>query len=197
MAPTEESILFNFLLSPSPLPNVVSLEKFTKLFPKRLQSHPQIRALYRDLQYLRAQDIDLVRENIYTEIERGEKQKKALKDAQSNTGVAGISPADEVETNLDIHLFGQQSSSKPAENHKLQTLLVDMERACLTIESNINSLEVEASEALGRLSTVVGDLSDLRYGKFNAITGGPRFATGDVSNGLKLLEEACNKASEE
>ncbi|KAK2875095.1 hypothetical protein FQN49_001791 [Arthroderma sp. PD_2] len=197
MAPSEESILMNFLLSPSPLPTAISLEQFTKLFPKRLQSHPQVRTLYRDLQYLRAQDIDLVQENIQAEIKSGEKQKEELKNAQLNSGVTGMSRGDKTEADMDIQLFGHKDLliTRPEDRHTLDTLLVDMERACTAMESNIKSIDVESSELASQITTTVGELSDLRYGKLNAPRGVENTIRDDIINGLKYLEENCNKVA--
>ncbi|EFR03891.1 hypothetical protein MGYG_06889 [Nannizzia gypsea CBS 118893] len=195
MAPSEESILTNFLLSLSPLPTVISLEQFTKLFPRRLQSHPQIRTLYRDLQYLRAQDIDLVQENIRKEIKNGEKQKEELKNAQLNSGVTNMTHGDKTEADMDIQLFGHNDGlvTRPEDRHTLNTLLIDMERACSAIESNIQSLDTETSDLASQIATTVGELSDLRYGKLNAIAAGNTLRD-DVILGLKNLEDKCSKA---
>src|SRR5438034_7982202 len=111
MPPSEESILTNFLLSPSPLRTLIPLEKFTELFPKRLRSHAQIKVLYWELQHLRAQDIDLVRENIAREVKRGERQKEELRTARAATGVAGMDHKDQLEMDMDIQLFGQPSTT--------------------------------------------------------------------------------------
>ncbi|GAB1192300.1 hypothetical protein APSETT444_001489 [Aspergillus pseudonomiae] len=89
MAPSEASILSNFLLSPASLPTIISLQQFTELFPKRLRSHPHIRALYRELQQLREQDMDLVNGNIDQELRQGESQKAELRKSILNTGVDG------------------------------------------------------------------------------------------------------------
>ncbi|KAM5441975.1 hypothetical protein MferCBS31731_002804 [Microsporum ferrugineum] len=196
MAPSEESILTNFLLSPSPLPTVISLEQFTKMFPKRLQSHPQIRTLYRDLQYLRAQDIDLVQENIQAEIKNGEKQKEELKNAQLNSGVASMSRGEKTEADMDVQLFGHKDHlvTRPEDRHTLSTLLIDMERACAAMESSIKSIDTETSELDSQIKATVGELSDLRYGKLNA-PGGGNTLRDDVIMGLKNLEENCNSVT--
>ncbi|KAF3481332.1 uncharacterized protein GIQ15_04091 [Arthroderma uncinatum] len=198
MAPSEESILMNFLLSPSPLPTAISLEQFTKLFPKQLQSHPQIRTLYRDLQYLRAQDIDLVRENIQAEIKSGEKQKEELKNAQLNSGVTGMSRGDKVEADMDIQLFGNKDLliTRPEDHHSLDTLLVDMERACAAMESSIKSADAETSELASQITAAVGELSDLRYGKLNTPPGVENTLRDDIIMGLKRLEENCNNVAQ-
>lgn len=195
MAPSEESILTNFLLSPSPLPTVLSLEQFTKLFPRRLQSHPQIRTLYRDLQYLRAQDIDLVQGNIQREIKNGEKQKEELRNAQLDSGVTSMSRGDKTEADMDIQLFGQQDGlvTRPEDRHTLKTLLIDMERACGAMQSNIQSLDSETSELASQIAATVGELSDLRYGKLSATAAGNALRD-DVILGLKNLEDRCSNA---
>lgn len=71
MAPTEATILTNYLLVPAQLPAIVSLKEFTDLFPRALQSSPQVRRLYRDLQNQRNALIDEVAANIETEVKRG------------------------------------------------------------------------------------------------------------------------------
>lgn len=75
MAPTEATILRNYLLLPSRLPSIVSLQEFTSLFPKSQQSSPQVRALYRDLQQQRNAVVDAVSASIDAEV----KQAKALR----------------------------------------------------------------------------------------------------------------------
>lgn len=78
MPPTEASILSSFLLPPAPLSTVISLRKFTELFPHSQQSSPQIPALYRELQHQRAVDIDDVKRNIAAEVKHGERQKREV-----------------------------------------------------------------------------------------------------------------------
>jgi centromere-localized protein 2 len=75
MAPTEATILCNYLLLASRLPTIISLQEFTSLFPKSQQSSPQVRALYRDLQQQRNAIVDTVSANIDSEV----KQAKALR----------------------------------------------------------------------------------------------------------------------
>lgn len=71
MAPTEATILTNYLLVPAQLPAIISLKEFTELFPRAQQSSPQIRKLYRDLQNQRNDLIDEVASNIEIEVKRG------------------------------------------------------------------------------------------------------------------------------
>lgn len=71
MAPTEATILANYLLVPAQLPTIISLKEFTEFFPRAQQSSPQVRRLYRDLQNQRNALIDEVAANIETEAKRG------------------------------------------------------------------------------------------------------------------------------
>ncbi len=78
MAPTEATILSTFLISPAPLPSIISLRAFTELFPRSLQSSPQIKALYRDLQHQRSRLTDAITRNIGAEVKRGNAQRRVI-----------------------------------------------------------------------------------------------------------------------
>ena len=78
MAPTESTILTNFLLSPASLSTIITLRQFTDLFPSAKRSNPQIKLLYRELQHQRALIIDQVRRNITAEANRGERQRREV-----------------------------------------------------------------------------------------------------------------------
>lgn len=195
MPPSEESILSNFLLTPSLLPTIISLEKFTELFPAKLRSHPQVKTLYRELQQLRAQDVDLVRENIDRELGRGERQKQELKNAQKSPGVSGMDHQDLLEADMDVHLFGQPSKTAPEHLHSLQSLLPEMQHACSSLEKETETTELETTRILGELNDVVSELSDLRYGKFNKPTGASNSAVEEAIGGLKRLEDAAKRVS--
>lgn len=192
MAPSEASILSNFLLSPASLPTVISLQQFTELFPKRLRSHPHIRVLYRELQQMREQDMDLVNGNIDQELRHGENQKAELRKSILNTGVDGMSADDQREMDMDVQLFGQTSTASPRDYHSVQSLLSAMEAACANIKHEISSVDKDATALLSGLNSTVGELSDLRYGKMQGPTG----TTGEdmvheTIKGLEHLEDAC------
>jgi centromere-localized protein 2 len=78
MPPTEATLLSAFLLPPAPLPAIISLNSFTKLFPSSQQSSPQIKVLYRDFQQQRARLTDAVTRNIVAEVKRGNAQNRAV-----------------------------------------------------------------------------------------------------------------------
>lgn len=82
MAPTELSILANYLLVPAQLPAIISLKEFTELFPSAQQSSPQIRKLYRDLQTQRNGIIDHVASNIEDEAKRGKVLRREIRRAK-------------------------------------------------------------------------------------------------------------------
>ncbi|KAJ5432244.1 uncharacterized protein N7458_011400 [Penicillium daleae] len=192
MAPSEESILSNFLLSPAPLPTVLSLQKFTELFPKRLRSHPHIRTLYRELQQVREHDMDRVNENIDQEIRQGERQKAELRRARRAAGVEAANADEQREMDVDLHLFGQNSTT-PDAYHSAESLLAAMETACANIEREISGIDREAAGLLKELNTTVGNLSDLRYGKLQGPAGTANTLASETIQGLQNLEEACYK----
>ncbi|KAJ5504390.1 Kinetochore subunit NKP2 [Penicillium fimorum] len=194
MAPSEEFILSNFLLSPAPLPTVMSLQKFTELFPKRLRSHPHIRTLYRELQQVREQDMDRVNESIDNEIKQGEKQRAELRKAILATGVEPSNSEEQREIDMDLHLFGQPPTA-PGDYHSVASLLAEMETASANIEHEIAGIDQEAAKILAQLNTTAGDMSDLRYGKLQGPAGTAEDVAGEAIKGLQNLEDVCYKNS--
>ncbi|KZZ95015.1 Kinetochore subunit NKP2 [Ascosphaera apis ARSEF 7405] len=194
MAPSEEDILTNFLVLPSSLPTIISLEKFRELFPKRYRSHPQVRALYRELQYIRLNDLNRVRENIEHEKKRGLRQIQEAKRAYASSGkVSSLSVEDRIEVDIDHQLFGQTDHSKvTAEDlHTFSSLLADMETACAALEQEIEATKTNIAQSLEKITGVVSDLSDLRYGKMSRTSGGSNNLVNDTVDGLKQLEKLC------
>lgn len=194
MAPSEDSILSNFLLSPASLPTAMSLQQFTDLFPRHLRDHPQIKALYQELQLLREQDMDVVNENIDKETKQGDQQKAELRKSMSKSGVDGMSQDDQREMNLDVQLFGQSSEAGSSDDfHSVASLLSAMESACDTIEKEIDHVDESASALLSDLNSSVGELSDLRYGKMQGATGPSNEVVDEAVKGLNNLEDACSR----
>lgn len=194
MAPSEESILSNFLLTPAPLPTVLSLQKFTEFFPKRLRNHPHIRTLYRELQQVREQDMDRVNEGIDREIQHGETQKAELRKASLATGVEATNESEQREMDLDLHLFGQNTSNLH-DYHSVSSLLEEMEAACANIERENEDLDREATKVIKELTTSIGDMSDLRYGKFPGPAESASNVAHEAIQGLQNLEDVCYKKS--
>ncbi|KAJ0426420.1 Cnl2/NKP2 family protein-domain-containing protein [Aspergillus carlsbadensis] len=195
MAPSEPSILANFLLAAASLPTIISLKHFTELFPRRLRTHPHIRVLYRELQQLREQDMDIVNENIDREVRQGESQKAELRKSIAKTGIDGADPNDQREMDMDVQLFGPSSTSSN-QVHSVSSLLSAVEAACASVEHEMAAVDGEAAALLSELNSTVGDLSDLRYGKMHGSFG----ATDDevvneAIRGLANLEDACYRKS--
>ncbi|KAJ6113942.1 hypothetical protein N7523_007259 [Penicillium sp. IBT 18751x] len=194
MAPSEESILSNFLLSPAPLPTVLSLQKFTEFFPKRLRNHPHIRILYRELQQVREHDMDRVNENIDRELKQGEQQKAELRKATLATEVEAATKDEQREMDVDLHMFGQNHPA-PEDYHSVASLLAEMEAACAILEREISDVDREAGGLLEELSTIVGDMSDLRYGKLQGPAGTANNVAEEAIKGLQNLEDTCYRST--
>ncbi|KAL4803648.1 Cnl2/NKP2 family protein-domain-containing protein [Aspergillus unguis] len=195
MAPSETSILSNFLLSAASLPTVMSLQQFTELFPKRLRSHPHIRVLYRELQQIREQDMDIVNENIDKEVRQGERQKTKLRKSIAETGVDGADFNDQREMDMDVQLFGPTSASS-RDYHSTSSLLSEMETACANIEREIAAVDGEAATLLTDLTSTVGEMSDLRYGKMHGSVGATdEEVVNEAIRGLDNLQDACYRKS--
>lgn len=67
-----------------------------------------------------------------------------------------------------------------------------MEEACTDIEAEIAALQAEADTILEDLNRTVGDLSDLRYGRFNRPSGATETVGQEIVDGLKRLEDVCD-----
>ncbi|KAL4919979.1 Ctf8-domain-containing protein [Aspergillus aurantiobrunneus] len=191
MAPSETSILSNFLLSAASLPTVMSLQQFTELFPKRLRTHSHIRVLYREIQQLREQDMDIVNENIDKEVRQGDSQKAELRKSIAETGVDGADLNNQREMDMDVQLFGPTSVSSN-DYHSVSSLLSAMETACASIEREISGVDTEAASLLSELNSTVGEMSDLRYGQMHGSVGTTdEEVVSEAIRGLNNLEDAC------
>ncbi|RFU28015.1 hypothetical protein B7463_g8339, partial [Scytalidium lignicola] len=185
MAPTEATILSTFLLPPSPLPTIITLKSFTDLFPRSQQSSPQIRSLYRDLQHQRAHVTDSVTRNIAAEVKRGNVQRRAVVRARRSAERAGEED-DEIE--IERALFGPTSNLPTSKPVTLISILPEFEKAIADMENEIQKLDDEAEELLEETKGIIGDLSDLRYGRLSNAQ-----LRGQVLEGLNRLEAASEK----
>ncbi len=105
MPPAESTILANFLLSPAALPTIITLTKFTDLFPKAQRSNPQIGLLYRELQHIRALDTDQVRRNIAQEVKRGERQRREVVKARRKADREDLNGVDMREIEMETEVM--------------------------------------------------------------------------------------------
>jgi centromere-localized protein 2 len=78
MAPTEQTILTTFLLTPSSLTEIFTFQSFAAQFPTSQRSSPEIKRLYRALQHRRALVTDAVAQRIDEEVERGHAQRRVV-----------------------------------------------------------------------------------------------------------------------
>ncbi|KAI1269519.1 Cnl2/NKP2 family protein-domain-containing protein [Xylariaceae sp. FL1019] len=184
MAPTEGTILRNYLLLPSRLPTIISLQEFTSLFPKSQQTSPQVRALYRDLQHQRNALVDAVSASIDTEVKQG----KALRRTIIKTKREGALDEQDDEIEIERALSGSASTTLTPKRHSLLSIVPELDGAVAGVENEIQALEEEESALLDSIRQIAGDMSDLRYG---------RLSNSDVANealdGLRGIQATCKQ----
>ncbi|KKY28765.1 putative kinetochore subunit nkp2 [Diplodia seriata] len=201
MAPNESSILSNFLLPPAPLQTIITLRQFTDLFPRTHQSNPAIPKLYRELQHQRAIDTDDVKRNIAAECKRGERQAREVararrRDEAADSASAGLTRKEEMDVKLEEDLHGRAGATAQmgAGRSKKRTAVAvaeDMEQAERDLEEEIAGIEEETEAVLEDLRNTVGDLSDLRYGRFNKPAAGGEEPGQETVTTLRQLQEVC------
>ncbi|KAL7624164.1 hypothetical protein AAE478_005721 [Parahypoxylon ruwenzoriense] len=184
MATNEATILRSYLLLPARLPTIISLQEFTSLFPKSLQASPQIRALYRDLQQQRNAVVDAVSQNIDGQV----RQSKALRrEAIKARREAELEEQDD-EIEIERMLFGSTSNTLQPKKHTLLTILPDMDDAVADLEREIQAKEQEEAALLESVKQAVGNMSDLRYGRFS----NPKLRD-EVLDGLEGIQDVCKR----
>ncbi|KAM0286112.1 hypothetical protein ACHAQH_001120 [Verticillium albo-atrum] len=181
MAPTESTILTNYLTIAAKLPTIISLEQFTALFPRSQQSNPQIRSLYRDLQHQRNAVVDTVTENIAVEEKRGRAMQREA--ARVRREAAQEDP--DVEMQIERALFGSIDGSGP--KHTLASIIPELDSAVADVEAEIQMLEAGMAALTDSIQQTVGSLSDLRYGRLS----NPQLPD-EVVQGLQSLQEQCD-----
>ncbi|KAK4122971.1 hypothetical protein N657DRAFT_646731 [Parathielavia appendiculata] len=180
MAPTEQEILSNYLLAPARLPSIISLHEFVALFPRQMQSSPQIRTLYRDLQSQRNALVDAIAEQVEEEAKHGKAMRRAV--IRSKREAEAQEHDDEVEIERMLGNWSERQSP----THSLGTILPDMEGAISELEAELQLLEKEEASLLASVRQTVGAMSDLRYGRM-ANSQLPE----QVLDGLANLEAIC------
>ncbi|KAF2748996.1 hypothetical protein M011DRAFT_399332 [Sporormia fimetaria CBS 119925] len=191
MPSQEATLLANFLLAPAALRNVLTFDQFAAILPSAQRSNPAVRDLYQELERLRNEDIQAVRENINDEIKASRPLRRACarrRKEQYDKAVAGL---DLVALETERELSGDPSGSKP---HTLRTIQPSIQEACQTIEAQIEEMESELQGTMQELKEVAGDLSDLRYGSFPKSVAGADL-TEEVLATLERLEAACEGAA--
>lgn len=196
-ADTEEEMLTSYLLNPASFPTIITFDEFQDIFPVNQQSHPQVRLLYRDLQFLRTVDTDLIEENITKECRNGERQRRDMYRAlhyesypkQQSQGE--INGAKEVQ--VDEVLYGQTGSvPKRKKQHTKESLLKEMEEAIRYLEVDAVVARREADRLLGQMQETVGHLSNLRP---ETMSNANKDFQAEVVEGLRGLEAAIDSNS--
>ncbi|KIW06447.1 uncharacterized protein PV09_02891 [Verruconis gallopava] len=197
MTVTESSLLSNFLLPPAPLSVSLSLQRFTELFPKSRQDDPAIQALYRELQKQRAQDIERVKQNISVEVKHGESQQRHIKRIRQARLKQAVGD-DAVELAMEAKLFPEYANEQLREPFTVDSAVAEMHLAGKDLTEEIVDLENEIKATLASLQTTVGNLSDLRYGRFSKTPGSSdQDLSTEVAEGLRRIQQLCADPSTE
>lgn len=288
--PTECTVLTRYLVPPSSLPAILPYTSFLSLLPSVLRStvtnDPQsttaqlIKRLYKDLQYQRDIDIDVVRQNIQRECARsevvkarlrrevreelgenvnstrsGQKKSGANGNAKKRKHVAedddsdqdqlsdseGSEDEEESSTLTEAHPTIISNTSKPTTStttstqtepkapydplhdplesridhlfsgprglaapittlpshqryHTTTSLLDAMQQSVQDLEREISDLDKQASTVLEGMKETVGEMSDLRYGKFVRVSSAGGGEGNEEEGGL---EEQVTEALKE
>lgn len=194
MAPTEASMLSSYLLNAASLPTIISLEEFQNIFPKHQRAHPSIKILYKDLQFLRSVDIDVVQENVSRETFTGEQQKLSMYQGLHGGRLEKMEGVEQHQEDIDVHLFGP-SGNLPTTSpmHDKKSLIREMEKACDEFETQLHQTQSAVEQSLEELREMTGGLSDLRYGSFSKVPGSVNNLAEEVIVSLKELESSCQQ----
>ena len=103
----------------------------------------------------------------------------------------GVDPR---EVELEEQMYGPSQEETAKNPHTLSSILLAMEQACIDIEDEIKAAETEADALFENLLSTVGDLSDLRYGKFSQPLGSGSDVRTEVLESLQGLEDTCRSA---
>lgn len=95
MPSQEAKILGDFLLTPAPLRDFITLREFTDIFPRAHRGNPAVQDIYHELQRLRDKDIELVRRDIAEEVKRSKQLRREYareRRQMDDADVAGLDP---------------------------------------------------------------------------------------------------------
>ncbi|CAM1504023.1 Fc.00g016140.m01.CDS01 [Cosmosporella sp. VM-42] len=185
MAPTESEILTNYLIQPSSLTSITTFDQFKALFPRPLQSSPQVRSLFRDLQAQRNAVLDRVAGNIAAEVKRGNVMRREVMKARREAEREDV----DGEIEMERVLFGERSGAKSAK-YTLNSIIPELDGATGALEAEIEKLKEQEATLLESVKQTIGGLSDLRYGKFANSQ-----IRDEILDGLKTVQDACQSKS--
>jgi len=204
IAAAEAQILKSYLLNPASLPTIITLEEFRVLFPANQQSHPEVKLLYRDLQFLRTVDTDLVEENIYKECRDGERQRRELQQAFYQQPHLREQTQAQMQADKDVQadqvLYGPTGSvAKRKRGHSKESLVREMEDTIRYLEVDALVAKREADKLLGQLRETIGKLSGPRHSKLALVSGPNGDSKADEAvkslESLESLEQALARNS--
>jgi centromere-localized protein 2 len=195
IAAAEAQILKSYLLNPASLPTIITLEEFRELFPANQQSHPEIKLLYRDLQFLRTVDTDLVEDNIFKECRDGERQRRELQQAFYQQPRLREQTQAQMQADKDVQadqvLYGQTGSvAKRKKGHSKESLVKEMEDTIRYLEVDALVAKREADKLLGQLRETIGKLRGLRHSNLASISGTDSATKEETVKSLETLEQA-------
>ena len=89
-------------------------------------------------------------------------------------------------------MHGTNGDANLGDIHTERTIVKEMEVACSDLEDEVTSIQEEVAAILASLKTSVGDLSDLRYGKFAKKPGSTEEFGDEVIQGIRRVQEVCD-----
>ncbi|KAL7268381.1 hypothetical protein RUND412_008996 [Rhizina undulata] len=176
----EAQILTSFLLSRASLSDMLPLRNFAELFPKASRSNPQIKLLYRELQLQRTRVCELVRRNVQHEAKIGQRQRREAR-REMRKEAEGM----EEGVGDGFELFAGAGTKEPKMSLK-ETIAV-LEQTIEDLEEEFQGLDQECKNMAEFMKYTIGDLSDLRYGKF-ATPGTDEQTVGQLENLYGICE---------
>ena len=100
---------------------------------------------------------------------------------------------------IDAKFFGINGAVLPPTGrryHTTSSLLEVMQQSLEELGKEISGLDRESEKILAEMQETVGDLSDLRYGKFVRVSGGEQGEDGAIENEVfEALKEVTNVAN--
>ncbi|RAR04389.1 glycoside hydrolase family 5 protein [Stemphylium lycopersici] len=190
MPSQEAKILGDFLLTPAPLRDFITLREFTDIFPRAHRANPAVQEIYRELQRLREKDIELVRQDIVDEVKRSKQLRREYAQERRQVDDATVAGLDPVALQMEEELSGQGRKKL----HTLQTVHPDIDEACQSLEAQIAEIEQQNEDVLREVQDVIGALSDLRHGRFAPSNSGEDLGE-EVMATLKRLEAVLSLVS--
>jgi centromere-localized protein 2 len=107
MPSQEAKILGDFLLSPAPLRDFITLREFTDIFPRAHRINPAVQDIYRELQRLREQDIELVRQDVTDEVKRSKQLRREYARERRQLDDATVAGLDSIALQIEEEVLSQ------------------------------------------------------------------------------------------